>query len=69
MGFKRSSAIRHPKGLWLMELWSGQAFRADTTKLRKNVKSSLQRNPLLVEVGRVESWRSTVDFPLGKGDL
>jgi hypothetical protein len=38
MGFGRPSAIRHPKGLWLMELWQGQVFKADTTKLRRNVK-------------------------------
>jgi hypothetical protein len=38
MGFRCPSAIRHPKGLWLMELWLGQAFWVDITKLRENVK-------------------------------
>jgi hypothetical protein len=38
MGFGRPSAIRHPKGLWLIEIWQGQAFKANTTKLRENVK-------------------------------
>ncbi len=39
IGFRRQSAIRHPKGLGLMELWKGQAFRADSSKLGENVKN------------------------------
>jgi hypothetical protein len=45
MGLGRPSAIRHPKGLWLIKTWQGQAFKANTTKLRKNVKPRLQKKP------------------------
>jgi len=38
MGFRRPGAIRHPKGLWLIELWQGQAFKADISRLGENVK-------------------------------
>ncbi len=54
MGLGRPSAICHPKGLCLIKTWQGQAFKGNTTKLRKNVKPRLQksanvykRNPLL----------------------
>jgi hypothetical protein len=38
MGFKSPSAMRHPKGLWLTELWWGQNFKENITKLKENVK-------------------------------
>jgi len=38
MGFRHPSAIRHPKGLWLIEIWQGQAFGPDISKLGENVK-------------------------------
>ena len=41
MGLGHPGAIRHPKGLWLIEIWQGQAFKANTTKLRENVKPRL----------------------------
>jgi hypothetical protein len=53
MGFRRPSAIRHPKGLWLIEIWQGQAFKANTTKLRENVKFRLQKKP----AARIATWQ------------
>jgi hypothetical protein len=35
MGFGRPNAIRHPKGLWLIEIWQCQAFKADTNTNEK----------------------------------
>jgi hypothetical protein len=52
MGFGRPSAIRHPKGLWLIETWQGQAFKGNTTKLRENVKPRLQKKP----AARIATW-------------
>jgi len=41
MGFSCTSVIRRPKGLWLIEVWLAHLFRANTTKLRENVKANL----------------------------
>ncbi len=43
MGFRRPSAIRHPKGLWLIKTWQGQAFKMNIIKLEENVKARLQQ--------------------------
>ena len=53
IGFGRLSAIRHPKGLWLRKTWQGQAFKANTTKLRENVKFRLQKKP----AARIATWQ------------
>ena len=53
MGFGRPSAIRYPKGLWLIEIWRGQAFKMNLIKLGENVKPRLQKKP----AAQIAAWQ------------
>ena len=64
MGFKRPGAIRHPKGLGLMGLWQGHAFRADISKLGENVKdesAKVEKGKFLYKGNRL--YRGTSCIP------